>query len=44
MDGSAGVPWRLGIWGTTLSGVGIILGAGIYVLVGEAAALAGASI
>lgn len=44
MDRSADVPRRLGLWGTTLSGVGIILGAGIYVLIGEAAALAGASI
>jgi len=34
----------LGLWGTTLSGVGIILGAGIYVLIGATAALAGASI
>ncbi len=31
----------LGLWEVTLSGVGIILGAGIYALVGEAAGLAG---
>ncbi len=31
----------LGLWSVTLSGVGIILGAGIYVLVGEAAEDAG---
>ncbi|MDD1679424.1 MAG: amino acid permease, partial [Methanomicrobiales archaeon] len=32
---------ELGLMEVTLSGVGIILGAGIYVLIGEAAALAG---
>lgn len=32
---------ELGFIGVTLSGVGIILGAGIYVLIGEAAALSG---
>lgn len=31
----------LGLWEITLSGVGIILGAGIYVLLGKAAGLAG---
>lgn len=31
----------LGFWRVTLSGIGIILGAGIYVLVGKAAGLAG---
>lgn len=31
----------LGLWEVTLSGIGIILGAGIYALIGEAAALAG---
>jgi basic amino acid/polyamine antiporter, APA family len=34
---------RLGLWSITLSGVGIVLGAGIYVLVGEASAEAGNS-
>jgi APA family basic amino acid/polyamine antiporter len=42
---SAGAPTglrrSLGLWPVTISGVGIILGAGIYVLVGEAAADAG---
>ena len=28
---------RLGLWVTTLTGVGVILGSGIYVLVGVAA-------
>lgn len=32
---------RLGLFETTLSGIGIILGAGIYALVGEAAGIAG---
>ena len=31
----------LGLWKVTASGVGIIVGAGIYVLVGEATAIAG---
>jgi Amino acid transporters len=35
---------ELGLLEVTLSGVGIILGAGIYVLIGEAAALAGNAI
>jgi APA family basic amino acid/polyamine antiporter len=35
---------RLGIFETTVSGIGIILGAGIYVLVGEAAGRAGNSV
>jgi APA family basic amino acid/polyamine antiporter len=34
----------LGLWGTTVSGVGIILGAGIYVLIGTAAADAGGAL
>ncbi len=34
----------LGLWQTTLAGVGIIFGAGIYVLVGKAAAIAGAQV
>ncbi len=32
---------ELGLFEVTLSGVGIILGAGIYVLIGQAAGLAG---
>lgn len=36
-----GLQRRIGLFGATASGVGIILGAGIYVLVGEAAGLAG---
>jgi len=35
---------ELGLFQTTLAGVGIILGAGIYVLIGEAAGVAGNSI
>jgi len=35
---------RLGLVGTTLSGVGIILGAGIYVIIGEAAGSAGSAV
>ncbi len=34
----------LGIWEVTLAGVGIILGAGIYALIGKAAGIAGAGI
>lgn len=34
----------LGIWGATLSGVGIILGAGIYVIIGAAAEDAGSAV
>ncbi|MGE3961806.1 MAG: APC family permease [Dehalococcoidia bacterium] len=44
MHTPAGVQRRLGLWGTTLSGVGIILGAGIYVLIGAATELAGATV
>lgn len=33
----------LGLWSVTVSGIGIVLGAGIYVLVGEAAADAGSA-
>lgn len=33
----------LGLWSVTISGIGIVLGAGIYVLVGEAAADAGSA-
>ena len=36
-----GLKRDLGPWEVTLSGVGIILGAGIYALIGEAAGLAG---
>src|SRR5690606_5132344 len=32
---------RLGLWSITVSGVGVVLGAGVYVLVGEASATAG---
>jgi APA family basic amino acid/polyamine antiporter len=37
-----GLDRTLGLWQVTASGVGIIVGAGIYVLVGDAVALAGA--
>ena len=37
-----GLERTLGLWQVTASGVGIIVGAGIYVLVGDAVALAGA--
>ena len=36
-----GLPRRLGLWAATLIGVGLILGAGIYVLLGVAAGEAG---
>ncbi len=36
-----GLQRRLGLTATTLSGVGVILGAGIYVLLGAAAGQAG---
>ncbi len=35
---------QLGLWGTTGSGIGIILGAGIYVIIGEAAADGGSAV
>lgn len=35
---------RLGLWTTTLSGVGIILGAGIYVIIGAAVRDAGSAV
>ncbi|MFH0955547.1 MAG: amino acid permease [Candidatus Micrarchaeota archaeon] len=35
---------ELGLWSTTLIGVGIILGAGIYALIGEGVAIAGVNI
>jgi APA family basic amino acid/polyamine antiporter len=41
MDPPISLKRELGLWEVTLSGVGIILGAGIYVLIGEAAGLAG---
>ncbi|MFM8303463.1 MAG: APC family permease [Actinomycetota bacterium] len=37
-----GLDRTLGLWQVTASGVGIIVGAGVYVLVGDAVALAGA--
>jgi APA family basic amino acid/polyamine antiporter len=37
-----GLDRTLGLWQVTASGVGIIVGAGIYVLIGDAVALAGA--
>lgn len=37
----AGLQRRIGLFGAAASGVGIVLGAGIYVLIGEAAGLAG---
>ena len=36
-----GLTRSLGLWPVTLSGIGVILGAGVYALVGPAAALAG---
>jgi len=38
---AVGLDRALGLWQVTASGVGIIVGAGIYVLIGEATALAG---
>jgi len=35
---------RLGLWATTLSGIGIILGAGIYVIIGAATQDAGSAV
>ena len=35
---------RLGLWSATLSGVGIILGAGIYVIIGAATRDAGSAV
>jgi len=37
----AGLQRRIGLFGASVSGVAIVLGAGIYVLVGEAAGIAG---
>ena len=39
-----GLDRALGMWQLTASGVGIIVGAGIYVLVGDATELAGARV
>ncbi len=41
MDQKIELKRTLGLWEVTLSGIGIILGAGIYALIGEATALAG---
>ncbi len=41
MDQKVELKRVLGLWEITLSGIGIILGAGIYALIGEAAKLAG---
>jgi APA family basic amino acid/polyamine antiporter len=41
MAGEGALRRELGLAGVTVSGIGIILGAGIYALLGEAAALAG---
>ena len=38
---AAGLRRTLGLWQLTVSGVGIVIGAGIYVLIGEAARDAG---
>ena len=45
-DGNADSPLsrRLGLWSTTLSGIGIILGAGIYVIIGAATRDAGSAV
>ena len=40
----AGLERGLGLWAATLSGVGIILGAGVYVIIGEAANDAGSAV
>lgn len=41
MEQKASLKRVLGLWEVTLSGMGVILGAGIYALLGQAAALAG---
>jgi APA family basic amino acid/polyamine antiporter len=41
MEQEAGLKRVLGLWEVTLSGMGVILGAGIYSLLGQAAALSG---
>ena len=35
---------KIGLWGASLSGIGVIVGAGIYALLGEATALAGSAV
>lgn len=40
-DGKTGLKRELGLFEVTLSGIGIILGAGIYALIGKAAGMAG---
>ena len=42
--GATALSRRLGLWSTTLSGVGIILGAGIYVIIGAATRDAGSAV
>ncbi|MFU8767320.1 MAG: hypothetical protein ACNA7I_06615 [Candidatus Methanoperedens sp.] len=44
MSQKPGLKRELGLFEVTLSGVGIILGAGIYALIGKAAGLAGNSV
>ncbi len=44
MSDRAGLKRELGLFEVTLSGIGIILGAGIYALIGKAAGLAGNSV
>lgn len=44
IDKSTGLQRSLSLWQLTASGVGIVIGAGIYVLVGEAAHAAGAAL
>ncbi len=43
VDGAAGLKRKIGLWGLLLYGLGNILGAGIYVLVGKVAGAAGAA-
>lgn len=44
MDHRYNLKRELGLWEVTLTGIGIILGAGIYALVGKAAGLAGGGV
>jgi len=41
---NTGLKKELSIWQTTFAGIGIILGAGIYVLIGSAAGMAGSAV